>query len=186
MISRHHTLAHILLEAAESPRDVATQHLPQQWLDSTFRELSSEILQMFWECFNQYFSNAGSYMGNHPAMFHKHNILPGMDDEKRKAEAFIIYKRSKFGNNVLLVSPTGPALDYAAMLLQTPGWFGEPNKLILKRLQDKNVRPISDKDVVYNLLRDKTLDWKGKGQYTRAVPGLGTAERCMYGMPRKI
>jgi 8-oxo-dGTP diphosphatase len=106
------------------------------------------------------------------------NITDVIDtDEPDDVDAAILSKTTLFGKKMTTIGSDGGAeakrqvLKKAVDILKTQGSYGEASGKILDILISRGAPVVDDESIVRRVLRGKEIEWKGNGQYVRAIGG---------------
>jgi hypothetical protein len=177
----------------ESLRSVlARVNLPRAtWVEGFPRDLDIDQQQEMWDIYHTSYGAIGTHVGSLSEMLTKYDIFWLNDiDGDNSIDAFLAYKRTRFGNKLGLMGSDGSSqakravVEQAVSLLRKPGWYMEASGKPTQIIEGAGVRRIVDEEVVRRVLQGKDLVWEGDGWYKRDIGALGAKEKALYGHPK--
>jgi len=166
--------------------------LPQnKWVEVERHEIADKIAGRLWDIYDLTYGKIGKHIPNAEAFTKKYKMFYLADvDEDIHVDAFIAYKRTRFGKKITLAGTDGSRLAKKAMILQLKalvkksGVYTEASHKIAQIIESTGAKPIDDEQLVRALLKGKDITWLGDGKYSRDLGALGNTVKSMYGKPR--
>jgi hypothetical protein len=172
---------------------VARIDLPSKvWVDGDLDTLDDTQLKSLWEMFEHSYRDIGLNVKSLSEMKNKYGLVQLVNtDVDAEPDAFIIYKRTPYGNKLALLGSDGSpdakraVIKRAVELAHQSGWYAEASHKIADLLIKNGLRPIDDELVVRTVLKGKEdFTWLGDGHYTRSLGGVGQVTKALFGHPR--
>jgi hypothetical protein len=171
-------------------------NLPKnQWVDADMSRLSEEELDLIWKMYTETYSREGmDFSADDESELkrkYKATFLKDIDNDNL-ADAFIIYKTTKYGNKIALLGTNDKKdakrdlIKKVIELLNTRGWFIEASLKMEDILSSSNVPVIKDEAMISDVVGpDKKPEMEKDGYYTRFLSKASKRIRKrMYGVPR--
>ena len=162
----------------------------KKWVDVELKELDSEQLQRLWDIYKHTYKEIGLSVTSMSELIHKYKISWLIDvDKDDDPDAFIIYKKTKFGNKLALGGSAGTP-EVKKLLIQQmlafvnkKGFYIETSHKV-KDILSKNNAPYVDNERDVETILDKDIEWLGDGEYKRFLKGVGVVTKKMFGRPK--
>jgi hypothetical protein len=168
---------------------------PNVWKDFNLASLTPEDMDTVWNMYSNTYSKAGldfsANNANELQSKYKAVYLEDVDSDSI-ADAFIIYKPTRFGNKIALLGTNDKKEAKKEMLIQlfkllkTQGWFIEASMKMEEILSAKSDIPaVTDETVIQGLVGDKGLEMMEDGYYKRKLSKVNKIIiKRIYGKPR--
>lgn len=173
--------------------DEMTNLPSKQWVDYDMKSLDAETMEVIWNMYVKTYGQEGLAFNakNTDDLQQKYNSIFLMDVDKDKIpDAFIIYRKTPFGNKLALSGNNGSTSAKVAFikklteLMKTHGWYVEASKKIEKFMISIKAPIIDDEQIVRTVL-NKDLNWLNNGYYERNISGIeGKVTKRMFGNPK--
>lgn len=166
-----------------------------KWVDVDLSRIDQQGIDDIWKMYTDTYSKEGlDFSADDSSELrrkYKATFLKDVDDDKLP-DAFIIYKKTDYGNKVALLGTNDKkeakkeVIKKLITLLNTRGWFLEASKRIEEILSASNVPIIKDQKMIEDVVgKDKKPEMNKDGYYTRFLSK--TPKRIvkrMYGIPK--
>jgi len=165
-----------------------------QWVDANMSSLDKEELDLIWKMYTDTYSREGmDFSADDEGELkskYKATFLKDVDADNL-ADAFIIYKETKYGKKIALLGTNDKKdakrelLKKVTELLNKRGWFIEASLKMEQILSSSNVPVIYDEKMINDIVgADKKPELEDKGYYTRLLSKASKRIRKrMYGVP---
>ena len=168
--------------------------LPQKkWTVINIQKLDKIMTAKLWFMYNKVYRSEGfQKLGS--VDFHqfltKHKLMWLINlDSDPEPDAFISYRKEKYGNKVVLLASDGEMESKSVLvkqllkLMKTRGWFMEASHKVAKILMKNNVPYLDDEEKVKKILYPDIV-WLGDGEYERYLRGTNMLMReRIFGRP---
>ena len=154
-----------------------------RWVDLDLKSIDKAGMESIWAMYTDTYLAAGMDLSANdwPEMQSKYKATALKDvDGDNVADAFIIYKPTKWGNKIALLGTNGKKeakSDVVKKLLQlvnTKGWFIEASLKMEEILSKSNAPVITDEDMIRDVVgADKKPEFTNNGYYTRFLSKAG-------------
>jgi len=154
-----------------------------RWVDLDLKSIDTAGMESIWTMYTDTYLGAGMDLSANdwPEMQAKYKATALKDiDGDHLADAFIIYKPTKWGNKIALLGTNGKKeakSDVVKKLLQlvnTKGWFIEASLKMEEILSKSGAPVITDEDMIRDVVgADKKPEFTGDGYYTRFLSKAG-------------
>lgn len=166
-----------------------------KWIDWDLSKLDKEGEDLIWKMYTDTYSKEGLDFsaGDSSELKSKYKATYIKDvDGDHKADAFIIYKTTQFGNKIALLGTNDKReakkelIKKLMSLLNTRGWFIEASLKMEEILSSSNVPVVQNEDMVREVVgRDKKPEFEDHGYYTRLLSKASKRIRKrIYGIPK--
>jgi len=165
----------------------------KKWTVANIQKLDKSMSAKLWFMYNKVYRSEGfRELGS--TDFHqfltKHKLLWLINmDADPEPDAFISYRKEKYGNKVVLLASDGQIesksvlVKQLLMLMKTKGWFMEASHKIAKILMKNNTPYLDDEEKVKKILYPDIV-WLGDGEYERYLLGTNMLMReRLFGKP---
>jgi hypothetical protein len=150
-----------------------------KWIDMDLKTQDEDMMQLIWGMYTDTYSKQGmDFSADDYAELktkYQATFLKDVDNDKIP-DAFIIYKKTKWGNKIALLgtndkkSAKKDLLEKVISLLRTPGWLLEASLKMEEILSTSNVPWIDDEKIITDLVgKDKKPEMIKNGYYTRLL-----------------
>ena len=141
------------------------------------KKIDEDGLKLIWQMYTDTYSQAGMDFSaddfKELQSKYKATFLKDVDKDGL-ADAFIIYKTTKYGNKIALLGTNGlkdAKRDIVKKLLElvnTKGWFIEASLRMEELLSQSNAPVVNDKQAIFDIVgKDKDPQMQADGYYTR-------------------
>ena len=154
-----------------------------RWIEMDLKKIDKDGMQEIWDMYTKTYLDAGMDLSadDWQEMQSKYKATALKDvDSDHTADAFIIYKPTKWGNKIALLGTNGKKeakSDVVKKLLQlvsTKGWFIEASLKMEEILSKSGAPVIKDEDMIRDVVgADKQPEFIGDGYYTRFLSKAG-------------
>jgi len=154
-----------------------------KWVDMDLKKIDKEGMESIWDMYTKTYLDAGMDLSadDWEEMQAKYKATALKDiDSDHQADAFIIYKPTKWGNKIALLGTNGKKeakSDIVKKLLQlvnTKGWFIEASLRMEELLSQAKAPVITDKEMIEDVVGlDKKPEFTENGYYTRFLSKAG-------------
>ena len=165
----------------------------KKWTIANIRKLDKSISAKLWFMYSKVYRSEGfQELGS--SDFHqfltKHKLIWLINlDSSPEPNAFISYRKEKYGNKIVLLASDGNVEPKSFLvkklieLMRTKGWFMEASHKIAKVLMSNNIPYIDDEEKVKKILYPDIV-WLGDGEYERYLLGTNMLMReRLFGKP---
>ena len=164
---------------------------PSKWVDTESATLDRAQKEQTWTLYHMSYAGLGEHVGGLGEFLSKYKLLWLVDiDGDQEIDAFIAYKRTRFGNKMALGGTDGSRAAVRALvqksreLMQQPGWYAEASGKPALIMDRGGIPPIEDEGIVRAVLEGKDITWlDDEGWYQRPLGGLGNVKKRLYGHP---
>lgn len=166
-----------------------------QWVDAEMNKLDKSELDLIWQMYTDTYSREGlDFSADDEGELkskYKASFLKDVDAD-HLADAFIIYKETKYGNKIALLGTNDKKdakrelIKKVLELLNKRGWFIEASVKMEQLLSTSNVPVINDEKMINDIVgADKKPELEKDGYYTRLLSKASKRIRKrMYGIPK--
>ena len=166
-----------------------------KWVDWDLSKLDQEGLDLVWKMYTDTYGKQGMDFSAEDSgelrSKYKATYLKDVDSD-HIADAFIIYKATKFGNKIALLGTNDKKeakkdlIKKVIELLNTRGWFIEASLKMEEILSASNVPHVQNEEMVRDIVgRDKKPEFEDHGYYTRLLSKASKRIRKrIYGTPK--
>jgi hypothetical protein len=166
-----------------------------KWVDWDLSKLDNEGLDLVWKMYTDTYGKQGMDFSADDSgelrSKYKATYLKDVDSD-HIADAFIIYKATKFGNKIALLGTNDKKeakkdlIKKVIELLNTRGWFIEASLKMEEILSASNVPYVQNEEMVRDIVgRDKKPEFEDRGYYTRLLSKASKRIRKrIYGTPK--
>jgi len=154
-----------------------------KWVELDLRQIDAAGMESIWTMYTDTYLGAGMDLSANdwPEMQAKYKATALKDvDGDHFADAFIIYKPTRWGNKIALLGTNGKKeakSEVVKKLLQyvnTKGWFIEASLKMEEILSKSGAPVIMDEDMIRDVVgADKKPEFIGDGYYTRFLSKAG-------------
>lgn len=154
-----------------------------RWIEMDLKKIDKEGMQQIWDMYTKTYLDAGMDLSadDWEEMQAKYKATALKDvDSDHQADAFIIYKPTRWGNKIALLGTNGKKeakSDIVKKLLQlvnTKGWFIEASLRMEELLSQAKAPVITDKEMIEDVVGlDKKPEFTENGYYTRFLSKAG-------------
>lgn len=165
----------------------------KQWSDFDLKSLDSETLEYLFSIYKityqQEKMDLSAYSGKE--FVQKYNAVFLIDiDTDPYPDAFIIYKKTKFGNKIALLGSDGEHDSKKELLkevfkkLKSNGWYIEASKKMEKILSKSDIPFVSDEEKIKKII-PKEINYLENGYYERQLSKVPVKIiKRIYGKPK--
>jgi 8-oxo-dGTP diphosphatase len=165
-----------------------------QWKSLATAEVrkNTDVQQDIFDIINAAYAPIGGHpdFPNADSIPADNNITDVIDtDEPDDVDAAVLSKTTPFGKKMTTIGSDGGAeakrqvLKKAVDILNTQGSYVEASGKLLDILVSRGAPVVKDEATVRAVLRGKEIEWKGNGEYVRAIGGKRHTKQ-MLGNPR--
>lgn len=154
-----------------------------KWIEMDLKKIDKEGMQQIWDMYTKTYLDAGMDLSadDWEEMQAKYKATALKDiDSDHQADAFIIYKPTKWGNKIALLgtnSKKEAKSDLVKKLLQlvnTRGWFIEASLRMEELLSQAKAPVVDNKEMIIDVVGlDKKPEFTQDGYYTRYLSKAG-------------
>jgi hypothetical protein len=154
-----------------------------RWIDLDLKRIDADGMKHIWDMYTTTYLDAGMDLSANdwPEMQAKYKATALKDiDSDRIADAFIIYKPTKWGNKIALLGTNGKkeakseVVKKLLQLINTKGWFIEASLKMEEILSKSNAPVIRDEEMIKDVVgEDKKPEFLKDGYYTRFLSKAG-------------
>jgi len=165
-----------------------------KWIDTDLKGQDDDMMQLIWTMYTDTYSKQGLDFSadDYAELKTKYQATFLKDvDHDRIPDAFIIYKKTKYGNKIALLGTNDKKtakrdlLEKTISLLKNPGWLLEASRKMEEILSNSNVPYIEDPEIIANIVgKDKKPEMVKHGYYTRLLSK--TPKRILKRMYGKV
>jgi len=162
-----------------------------RWVVAPPSKLDEAQAETVWQVYHTSYGNLGEHISNLSELLSKYQLFWLVDvDGDEKPDAFIAYKKTPAGKKIGVIGSDGSPLAKRLVvrkllqLFQGNGYYVEASGRPAQMLDSAGVPHVTDQADVEAVMAPKKIHWLGDGKYTRAIGGLGTKEKRLYGHPR--
>ncbi len=148
-----------------------------KWIDYDLSKIDDEGLRQIWTMYTNTYSKQGMDFSADDYLEmqskYKATFLKDVDNDSL-ADAFIIYKSTKYGNKIALLGTNDKReakrelIQQLIKLIKTRGWFIEASLKMEEILSTSNVPFVEDEDAIRDIVGDdKKPEMESRGYYTR-------------------
>lgn len=167
---------------------------PKEWTDISLHDLTDEELANIWDMYTKTYGGQGmDFSADHMyELKTKYNATLLKDvDSDGFADAFMIYRATKWGNKIALLGTNDKKeakkelITKLIELVNVTGWFIEASKKLEDILNDVNAPVIDNWQMIEDVVgKDKEPIQTGDGYYTRKLSKADKRiTKRMYGIP---
>jgi hypothetical protein len=165
-----------------------------KWVDWDLSKLDKDGLDLVWKMYTDTYGKQGMDFSaddsGELSSKYKATYLKDVDND-HIADAFIIYKQTKYGNKIALLGTNDKKeakkdlIKKVIELLNSRGWFIEASLKMEEILSSANVPHVQNEDMVRDIVgRDKKPEFEDQGYYTRLLSKASKRIRKrIYGKP---
>jgi hypothetical protein len=166
----------------------------KKWTNYILKDLDKDTMSLIWDMYTKTY--AAEHMDfsatDMDDLQQKYSAIFLIDIDKDKIpDAFIIYRKTSFGNKIALGGTNGLKDAKIAfikkqidLIVNTPGWYAEGSGKIDDMLI-KNKAPYINNEQIVRTILNKDIEWQGDGYYTRGLSrAAGIIKKRMYGTPK--
>lgn len=166
----------------------------KQWTDFVLKSLDKETMEIVWNMYTTTYGGEGLDFSatDMNDLQQKYSAIFFMDVNNDKIpDAFIIYRKTEFGNKIALSGTNGSKEAKSAfvkklieLICHTKNWYVEGSMKIDEILTKNNAPVVNDEQKVRMLL-NKDITWKENGYYSRKLSRADKfIDKRMYGTPK--
>lgn len=165
----------------------------KKWVTADIAKMDKIDSAKLWFMFNKTYRSEGFQdldAKSFNEFISKHEMIWYIDiDNDPEPDAFIAYRKEKYGNKIVLLASDDKPLSKTLLikklvkLMKTKGWFMEASHKIAKILIKNNVPIVDDEEKVKKILYPD-IEWLGDGEYKRYLLGTNfLMQERMFGYP---
>lgn len=148
-----------------------------KWVDWDLKKIDQEGLDLIWKMYSETYAKAGMDFSADDAKElstkYKATYLKDVDKDNQ-ADAFLIYKETKYGNKIALLGTNDKKeakkelIKKLMELVKTKGWFIEASLKMEEILSGSNAPYITDENIIKDIVgKHKEVEMGEDGYYTR-------------------
>lgn len=161
-----------------------------RWIEAKPSQFDEHQRETIWHLYDISYGNVGQHISGLSQLLGKYEIFWLVDiDGDDTIDAFIAYKKTRFGKKLALLGSDGsPAAKRAAVakaiqLLKFSGWYAELSGRPAQIMESAGIPKVDSEELVRRIL-PTDIEWLGDGRYKRQIGGLGSLAKSIYGRPK--
>jgi hypothetical protein len=166
-----------------------------KWVDLDLNKIDDEGMKQIWQMYITTYLNAGMDLSANSwrEMQNKYKATALKDvDSDHIADAFIVYKQTKFGNKIALLgtnnkkSAKSDVVHKVIELCKTSGWFLEASLKMEDIMKSSGAPVVTNEKKIQDIVGpDKQVQFVGDGYYTRSLSKVDKRiTKRLYGKPK--
>ena len=166
-----------------------------KWVDLDLSKIDDDGMKGIWQMYITTYLNAGMDLSANSwrEMQSKYKATALKDvDSDNIADAFIVYKQTKFGNKIALLGTNNKktaksdVVKKVIQLCNTNGWFIEASLKMEDIMKSSGAPVVRDEKKIIDILgSDKNPEFIGDGYYTRKLSKVNKRiVKRIYGKPK--
>ena len=166
-----------------------------KWVDLDLSKIDDDGMKGIWQMYITTYLNAGMDLSANSwrEMQSKYKATALKDvDSDNIADAFIVYKQTKFGNKIALLGTNNKktaksdVVKKVIQLCKTSGWFLEASLKMEDIMKSSGAPVVTDEEKIQAIVGpDKKVEFIGDGYYTRSLSKVDKRiTKRLYGRPK--
>ena len=166
-----------------------------KWVDLDLSKIDDDGMKGIWQMYITTYLNAGMDLSANSwrEMQSKYKATALKDvDSDNIADAFIVYKQTKFGKKIALLGTNNKktakseVVKKVIQLCKTSGWFLEASLKMEDIMKSSGAPVVTDEEKIQAIVGpDKNVQFVGDGYYTRSLSKVDKRiTKRLYGRPR--
>ena len=166
-----------------------------KWVDLDLSKIDDDGMKGIWQMYITTYLNAGMDLSANSwrEMQSKYKATALKDvDSDNIADAFIVYKQTKFGNKIALLGTNNKktaksdVVKKVIQLCKTSGWFLEASLKMEDIMKSSGAPVVTDEEKIQAIVGpDKNVQFVGDGYYTRSLSKVDKRiTKRLYGRPK--
>ena len=166
-----------------------------KWVDLDLSKIDDDGMKGIWQMYITTYLNAGMDLSANSwrEMQSKYKATALKDvDSDNIADAFIVYKQTKFGKKIALLGTNNKktakseVVKKVIQLCKTSGWFLEASLKMEDIMKSSGAPVVTDEEKIQAIVGpDKNVQFVGDGYYTRSLSKVDKRiTKRLYGRPK--